>query len=322
MSEEIEKFNFKIIILDEAHYLKNSDAKRTANLLPIVTRCKRPIILTGTPAFAKPKELFNLLHIIRPDVFSTFREFGNRYCDPRPNRWSGGLDYDGATNIKELHYILNNSVMIRRLKSEVLNELPSKRRQKIEVNTDSAYVKKIQDALSKKPKGDLAMLIDNLMSSVWDPNEDTEEQTNKFEKNNQERLSDIFQCYRLTGLAKIHGIQEYLNDLLQNDIKVLVFAHHTEVLDGIEAEVRKLKLKYVRIDGAVPIKKRYDNVKIFQEDEDTKVAILSITAAGTGLNLTAASTVVFAEVNSVFLQTNLVDALDSSRYSSGRGQNS
>jgi SWI/SNF-related matrix-associated actin-dependent regulator 1 of chromatin subfamily A len=128
--------NFKVAILDEAHYLKNSDAKRTEKIMPLIKRCKRPILLTGTPAFAKPKELFNLLHIIRPDIFLKFREYGNRYCDPKLNRWSGGLDFDGATNIKELHYILLNSIMIRRLKKDVLKELPAKRRQKIEVKVD------------------------------------------------------------------------------------------------------------------------------------------------------------------------------------------
>ena len=57
-----------------------------------------------------------------------------------------------------------------------------------------------------------------------------------------------------------------------------------------------MKLQYIRIDGKVEVNKRYKNVKSFQEDENVKVAILSLTAAGTGLNLTAASTVIFAEV--------------------------
>lgn len=128
MAESIEAIGFQIAILDEAHYLKNPDAKRTENLMPLIKKCKRTILLTGTPAFAKPKELYTLLHIIRPDVFTHFREFGYRYCDPKPNRFSGGMDYNGATNIKELHYLLFNSIMIRRLKKHVLSELPPKRR--------------------------------------------------------------------------------------------------------------------------------------------------------------------------------------------------
>ena len=78
-------------------------------------------MLTGTPALAKPKDLFNLLHIIRPDIFTNFRDFGFRYCDPKQSRFSRGLDYDGASNLRELHYLLKNYIMIRRLKREVLS---------------------------------------------------------------------------------------------------------------------------------------------------------------------------------------------------------
>ena len=297
MSENLEDFNFQIAILDEAHYLKNSDAKRTENLLPIIKRCRRCILLTGTPAFAKPKELYNLLHIIRPDIFTNFREFGQRYCDPKPNRWSGGLDYNGATNVKELHYMLLNSVMIRRLKKDVLSELPPKRRQKIEIKTESSVVKKIQELLSKTSKSDIASILDNMMGAFFSSDADLEEQAANLEKEKGNEYPNVLQCYTMTGLAKINGIQEYLHDLLQNDIKVLVFAHHTEVLDGIETEIKKMKLKYIRIDGSVPTKKRYEAVKLFQENEDVKVAVLSLTAAGVGLNFTAASTVVFAEMH-------------------------
>lgn len=81
----------------------------------------RTILLTGTPALSKPRDLFNILNIIRPDIFNSFKEFGFRYCDPKFNRFSKGLDYDGATNLKELHFLLTNYIMIRRLKKDVLS---------------------------------------------------------------------------------------------------------------------------------------------------------------------------------------------------------
>lgn len=62
--------------------------------------------MTGTPAFARPKELYNLCHIIRPDAFSNFKDFGQRYCEPEINPWKGSLEYNGATKNHELHYIL------------------------------------------------------------------------------------------------------------------------------------------------------------------------------------------------------------------------
>lgn len=108
--------------------MKNPTAKRTETLVPILSKCKHIILLTGTPALAKPKELFPLLQIIRPDIFTHFKEFGNRYCDPKPSKWCKGLDYEGYSNTKELHLLLTKRIMIRRLKKDVLKELPSKRR--------------------------------------------------------------------------------------------------------------------------------------------------------------------------------------------------
>ncbi len=99
--------------------------------------------MTGTPALAKPRELFPLLSILRPDVFTNFRDFGNRYCDPRPSRYFKGIEYDGSTNARELHYILTRSLMIRRLKKDVLRELPPKRRQKIHITADAKIVREI-----------------------------------------------------------------------------------------------------------------------------------------------------------------------------------
>ena len=78
MKEMLEPF--RIVIADEAHYLKNSGNKRSDNLVPFLSTRKRIILLSGTPALAKPKELYNLLSIIRPDIFINFKEYGNRYC--------------------------------------------------------------------------------------------------------------------------------------------------------------------------------------------------------------------------------------------------
>ena len=106
-------------------------------------------------------------------------------------------------------------------------------------------------------------------------------------------------AYHLTACAKIAGVIEFLDNMLEQDKsqKILVFCHHKNLMDEVEAAVKK-KLGHdatIRIDGSVDPKKRQDLVRRFQEHEPTRVAILSILAAGVGLNLTAASLVVFAE---------------------------
>lgn len=302
MEAQILESSTNIVILDEAHYLKNTGTKRTETLLPIVTSLKRVILLTGTPAFARPRELYNLLHALRPDIFRTFKDFGNRYCDPKPSRWTGGMDYDGACHSNELHYILQNSVMIRRLKKDVLSELPPKRRQKIQVQTDSKIVSQIQALLNKNSKKDsgnnYTRVVNDLINRQFNVGDDVDAEMSAMERGEAgEALQAINQCYSLTGLAKLKGTREYIKDVLASDVKFLLFAHHMEVLDGLEEEVAAQKVGYVRIDGKTSHKIRQDLVDQFQQDPDVKVAILSITACGVGLNLTAASTVIFAEVN-------------------------
>ena len=84
---------------------------------------------------------------------------------------------------------------------------------------------------------------------------------------------------------------------MENDIKAIIFAHHRAVLDGIQDQIEKLKIKFIRIDGSIDAEARQAHIDRFQNDEEVKVAILSITAAGTGFNLTAASLCVFAEMH-------------------------
>ena len=108
---------------------------------------KRILLLSGTPILARPNELYNLCRIMRPDIFYSFKEFGLRYCNPRESYF--GIDWTGSSNMRELHLMLEKGLMIRRLKSEVLTELPAKRRQKIVVSTDMVTVRKISMMLKR-----------------------------------------------------------------------------------------------------------------------------------------------------------------------------
>ena len=99
---------------------------------------------------ARPVEMYNLVRIIRPDIFHSFEIFGKRYCNPKESYL--GIDWNGSKNMRELHLMLENSFMIRRLKCDVLKQLPAKRRQRISITTDSNLVKKIHYML-KKVKG-------------------------------------------------------------------------------------------------------------------------------------------------------------------------
>ena len=301
-----QKFNY--IIADEAHYLKSKAAKRTMCLTPILQRSKRVVLLTGTPILAKPMEIFPLLHILRPDKFKGFREFGSRYCDPKIIHF-GAIDWSGSSNTRELNSILNK-LMIRRLKKDVLSQLPPKKRQKIEISTDKKVIKKLKLLMEKSTKKFEELLgtqieLDKLGINIEDlkTEKDKEKEKEKNKKEDEDTkeedtvLNRFNKAYSMTGEAKLPGIRDYVNYLVDNSCKFLIFAHHAEVLDAIEDVILNDKIGYIRIDGKVPVERRQDLVNKFQTDEDCLVAILSITACATGLTLTKASTVVFAELH-------------------------
>lgn len=131
---DLEQKEFQCCIADEAHYLKSRDSKRSKNLIPILQSARRVILLSGTPILNKPVEIFNIMRIVRPDVTPSFKDFTNRYCNPKSTHY--GMDYSGATCTQELHHLLQTSFMVRRLKKDVLDQLPDKRRQMIEISVD------------------------------------------------------------------------------------------------------------------------------------------------------------------------------------------
>ena len=256
--KKMRELSFQFVILDEAHSIKNKDSLRAKNIIPIAIRAKRLIIMTGTPLLAKPYEGYPLLYALRPDIFCYFKKFAYRYCDPQPTPM--GINWSGTSNTKELHWILS-CLMVRRLKRDVLNQLPQKRRRKIQINTDE----KIIEQLKKTRKTFLGR-------------------------------KGTLECYTLTSKAKINGVKEYISDIIEAKEKFIVFAYHHEMLNSLEELCKNKKIDYIRIDGNTKQETRYEYVKKYQQLENYKVAILSIIAASTGITLTAAHMVIFAEL--------------------------
>ena len=292
LEKKIIEKNFKFIIADEAHYLKSPDAKRTKCLMPIIKKSKRVILITGTPILAKPVELYPLLNMLRPDLFHSFSTFGNRYCDPKRNFF--GMDWTGSSHPKELNFILKH-IMIRRLKKDVMNQLPPKKRQKIEIQTDSKIIKQITAINLSSEK--IMDKFNELNNTSINPNLVSYVNDEDIEDGNDNLLNLFNKVYKLSAEAKTSGVKEYIHYLIDNKCKFLIFAHHIVMLDAIEEEVKKLKVDYIRIDGKVKLEKRQEYVQKYQKDETCLVAILSITACYTGITLTAASTVVFSELH-------------------------
>jgi SWI/SNF-related matrix-associated actin-dependent regulator 1 of chromatin subfamily A len=140
--DEIRWMSWSLLICDEAHFLKNSKAKRTKYVLgggrgtdsvaPIPAAQR--LLLTGTPIMNRPSELYTLIHYLDPQRWSSFWSYAKRYCGAFSNGY--GLQMGQAQNLDELQARLRETIMVRRLKKDVLTELPAKRRQIIALEPD------------------------------------------------------------------------------------------------------------------------------------------------------------------------------------------
>ncbi|XP_033469540.2 SWI/SNF-related matrix-associated actin-dependent regulator of chromatin subfamily A-like protein 1 [Epinephelus lanceolatus] len=262
---------FNVLIMDESHFLKNIKTARCKAALPLLKAAKRVILLSGTPAMSRPSELYTQILAVRPTLFPRFHEFGIRYCGATQATW--GWDYSGSSNLGELKLLLEECLMLRRLKRDVLSQLPSKQRKVVTVTIDGVNTR-IKAALSAAAK-----------------------QLANGHRNKIQEKEALLIFYNHTAEAKLQAIMEYITDTLEcGREKFLVFAHHKLVLDHITTELVKKNVSHIRIDGSTPSAERQQLCDKFQYVTKTCVAVLSITAANMGLTLHSADLVVFAEL--------------------------
>ncbi|KAE8077150.1 hypothetical protein FH972_015741 [Carpinus fangiana] len=269
---------FKVVIADESHFLKNAQAKRTTAALPVIKKAQYVILLSGTPALSRPIELFKQLEALYPDVYKNVHEYGSRYC-------KGGIFgvYQGASNHDELHNLMKATLMIRRLKKDVLSELPVKRRQQVFLDLAEKDMKQV-NALFRE--------LEVVKGKIKACKSQEEVESLKFAEKNL-----ISKIYTDSAEAKIPAVLDYLGTVIEAGCKFLIFAHHKPMIDSIYEFLLKKKVGCIRIDGSTPPASRQTLVTDFQEKDAIKAAVLSIRAGGVGLTLTAASTVIFAELS-------------------------
>ena len=279
----LDQFNFRCIIADESHNLKEKNSQRCKFAMPLLIKAERVCMLSGTPALARPVELWAQLHCLAPKETGTYTAFTKRFCNARRGRF--GWDVKGVSNADELHSKLK-TFMVRRLKSDVLKDLPPKQRTIISVKISTDHANNCRELLQEMIAARVS--IDQLTGE-------------EAETANIEARRLLMQTYQATGKGKAKAVSDYLVDWLSGSgtQKILVFAHHREVLDTLEAVVSKSMkgIGHIRIDGTVPPSERASRVRKFQTNKQVRVALLSVTAAGVGLTLTAASSCLFAELH-------------------------
>lgn len=291
-AKELLRRNWDILILDEAHYCKNSKAARTKRILggrdEAGLQARRRIYLTGTPIMARPIELFPLLNSLVPGEFGNYFGYAKRYCGGKEGRF--GLDVSGATNLDELQTRLRSTVMIRRMKADVLTELPEKRRQIIDFPADSTEAKA---ALKAEVKAVEAR--SRAQAAIAAAKKGGGDATAEMMGGLRSALAEITKARHDTARAKLPLCIDHIREAAESTGKVIIFAHHRDIVDALTAGLSDLGV--VSITGATPTDARQGIVDEFQNNPDTRVFIGNIQAAGVGLTLTAASTVIFTELD-------------------------
>lgn len=289
------KTEIDIVILDEVHMAKNPSAQRSKYSFYLARKAKQKLFLTGTPILNKVDEIYHILNELRPDIWSNKRSFQNTYCKYYDNGY--GMVYAGGKNLDKLQQQLRQFVMIRRLKSDILKELPPKRRQIIEIPCDSKY----KSVLSNEKK------FKKQMKTILSENSDNEYRNFIKEKKagKFEFIDHVAKVRHDTAVAKVPDVLSFVDNLLESKDKVIIFAHHRDVLAAIHEHYGKSS---VLLYGGMSPKKKQESVDRFQEDENVRVFVGGIIPAGVGLTLTAADTVVFAELD--WVPGNLTQAED------------
>lgn len=273
--ETLGEIPFQTLILDECHYIKNRKAKRTKAVQKLAKKIPHLIALSGTPFLNRPMEGYTVFKLLEPKLFSTWFEFGLRYCAGKRTRF--GWDFSGASNIEELHQKLK-PIMLRRTKEEVMKELPKKMKTIIPV-----YLPQSDEKEYKKAEEDIISFL---------VEQDQKEKARKAKY--AETLVKIALLRQLAAKKKLKQCIEWIRNFLEEtDEKLVVFAYHRDILKELQKTFPKISIV---VDGSTTSHQRRVAQKTFQENKKIRLFLGNIKAAGVAITLTAASTVVFVEL--------------------------
>lgn len=292
LHEELTDKEWDMVIVDEGQYAKNPKAKRTQALYGyktkkgIVKGAKNLVVMTGTPVPNRPIEFWPMLARLSPNTifpFVKYFDFGRRFC----NGYQGpfGWDMTGSSNEEELNRRLRSTIMIRRLKADVLKDLPDKVYQVIPFEADPVARKLIKSEQATVDMEDLGN--DGLPRGL--------------------QIGEISELRHQLAKVKVPLALAHIRDMLDGGVdKVVVFAYHKAVIDALMDGLKDYMP--VKIDGTVSAVQRQRSVDAFQGNKDCRAFVGQINAAGVGITLTAASNVVFVE--STWVPGDIAQAVD------------
>lgn len=349
--DKISERSWDLLVCDEAHCLKSKESLRTLIILGGVKKptkaerkagvraqryfpieANRRVMLTGTPILSRPIELWPIIEAFDPDgLGADYELFGMRYCEgyfDASRGKNGSWVMQGSSNQDELGKLMRGRFMVRRLKKDVLPDLPPKRR--VNILLDSPEIRQMvarEDELAQalalfegiaqgmsldQAEAHQGRQIQDYMErlgySAQTMSDDFDPDSPKWRSLDLEyacavsgleepavaiMFEELAQIRRELGIAKLSAVVPWVREFLDGGSKLILFAYHSDVVKALAEALADYNPAVIW--GGVPPAKRQVQVDKFQELDSCRVFIGNIHAAGVGLTLTKAADVAFAE---------------------------
>ena len=266
--EELIALPFDTMIFDEAHYLKSSKSQRNKVARKLTKGVPHLLFLTGTAFKNKRIEMFQLLHMLDRNQWSSAIEFGKRYCGGVFGQGHWITPPEGETNTEELQRRLS-PILLRRTKRQIGDQIPELTRVAIPMNldNDADYDKALEDARREARREGYKPAF---------------------------ALSLLNKLRQIVGRGKVKAAIEYAEDILESGEKVVLFAHHKEIVSQLKQHFWKAGIGTGVIDGSTPAKERQRLADLFLVDSGLEIMIIS-SAGREGIDLYSANQLIFVE---------------------------
>ena len=275
--ERYHKVSFRYIVADEAQYIKNNNTKNARALKKLKGSTR--YALTGTPIENSLSELWSIFDYIMPGYLFSYKRFKEEFELPI-------IKEDDKEAMHKLQTLVAPFIL-RRVKKEVLKELPDKT-ETVMYNEMSPEQEKLYEAYLAKARKEIEVELDN----------------NGFEKSRVKILSIITRLRQIcchpglfidnyTGESeKLNQCMEIIEDAISGGHKLLLFSQFTSMFEFMTEELKKRKINYSILTGKTKVDTRIETVDTFNDDKNISVFLISLKAGGTGLNLTGADMVI------------------------------
>ena len=270
-------YKFRFIIADEAQYLKNNNTKNAKSIKQLNADTR--FALTGTPIENSLAELWSIFDFIMPGYLFSYREFRTTY--------EMQIVKDEDKNAIEKLKMLIEPFILRRIKKEVLTELPEKTitvlNNEMEEEQRNVYLsylvqakQELEDEINvngyEKSQIKILAALTRLRQICCHPG--------LFIENYKDKSSKLEQC------------MEIIEDGITAGHKILLFSSYTSMFEIIGKELEKRGIKYFKLTGSTKVDERIELVDEFNQNKEIGVFLISLKAGGTGLNLTGADVVI------------------------------